>query len=169
MFQSLVNDQVMSESTLWKDTPEKKIGDFDYLLDVIDWDLNLDPNFREHRFMLPRPVKDPKEMESEGYHENWIMYKSKHFSAKELIIYPESSVTIEDSAAYGMIMMQGNGSMGEWDIETPTLIRYDQLIHNEFFISESAAKEDVRITNPSKSDPIVMLKHFGPENPDLRL
>ena len=25
------------------------------------------------------------------------------------------------------------------------------------------------ITNPSKTDPIVMLKHFGPENPDLAL
>jgi hypothetical protein len=169
MFQSLVNDQVMSESTLWKDTPEKKVGDFDYLLEVIDWDLNLDPKFKEHRFMLPRPVKAPEEMESEGYHENWIVYKSKHFSAKELTVYPESSTTIKDSAAYGMIMMQGHGSMGVWDVETPTLIRYGQLTHDEFFISEFAAREGVRIANPSKSDPIVMLKHFGPENPDLIL
>jgi hypothetical protein len=34
-------------------------------------------------------------------------------------------------------------------------------------VSEKAAKEGVKITNPSKSDPIVMLKHFGPDNPDL--
>jgi hypothetical protein len=27
----------------------------------------------------------------------------------------------------------------------------------------------VLITNPSKSDPLVMLKHFGPDNPDLAL
>jgi hypothetical protein len=25
----------------------------------------------------------------------------------------------------------------------------------------------VTITNPSQSDPLVMLKHFGPDNPDL--
>jgi hypothetical protein len=54
-------------------------------------------------------------------------------------------------------------------VETPALIRYGQLTHDEFFVSEAAAKAGVTITNPSKSDPIVMLKHFGPENPDLEI
>jgi hypothetical protein len=36
-------------------------------------------------------------------------------------------------------------------------------------VSEKAALEGVRISNPSKTDPIVILKHFGPENPDLIL
>ena len=57
--------------------------------------------------------------------------------------------------------------MGEWDIETPSMIRYGQLTHDEYFISEEAAGEGVIISNPSETDPIVMLKHFGPENPDL--
>jgi hypothetical protein len=57
--------------------------------------------------------------------------------------------------------------MGEWEIETPSLIRYGQLTNDEFFVTESAAKEGVTIKNPSTCDPIVMLKHFGPENPDL--
>ena len=78
-------------------------------------------------------------------------------------------MTINDSAAYGLIMMQGHGTMGVWDIETPTLIRYGQLTHDEFFVTEQAAKEGVTITNPSKTDPIVMLKHFGPDNPDLKI
>jgi hypothetical protein len=78
-------------------------------------------------------------------------------------------VTIKDSAAYGMIMMQGRGKMGVWDIETPALIRYGQLTNDEFFISENAAMEGVKITNTSTTDPIVMLKHFGPGNPDLIL
>jgi len=34
-------------------------------------------------------------------------------------------------------------------------------------VTEEAAKAGVTITNPSKTDPIVMLKHFGPDNPDL--
>ena len=33
----------------------------------------------------------------------------------------------------------------------------------------AAAKEGIVITNPSKNDPIVLLKHFGPGNPDLVL
>ena len=73
------------------------------------------------------------------------------------------------AAAYGMIMMQGHGKMGVCNIETPTMIRFGQLTHDEFFVSEPAAKAGVKITNPSQSDPIVMLKHFGPDNPDLTL
>jgi hypothetical protein len=68
-----------------------------------------------------------------------------------------------------MIMMQGHGTMGVWDIETPTMIRYGQLTHDEYFVSERAAQDGVTITNPSKTDPIVMLKHFGPKNTDLKI
>jgi hypothetical protein len=74
---------------------------------------------------------------------------------------------MKDSAAYGIIVMQGHGKMGVWDIETPALIRYGQLTNDEFFISESAAKEGVKMINHSSTDPIVILKHFGPRNPDL--
>ena len=66
-----------------------------------------------------------------------------------------------------MIMMQGHGSMGIWNIETPALIRFNDLTYDEFFVSEQAACEGVRIRNHSKTDPIVMLKHFGPDNPEL--
>ena len=108
-----------------------------------------------------------KEMQADGYIEKWIVYKSTAFSAKELTVLPGRTVTIKDSGAYGMIMMQGHGKMGAWDIETPTMIRYGQLTYDEYFVTESAAREGVKITNPSKADPIVMLKHFGPDNPDL--
>ena len=106
-------------------------------------------------------------MQAEGYIENWITYKSTEYSAKELTILPGASVTIKDGGAYGMIMLQGHGKMGVWEVETPTLIRFGQLTYDEFFVTEGAAKEGVTITNPSRSDPIVMLKHFGPGNPEL--
>ena len=169
MYQSLVNEAIIPEDLLWNGTPEESKGDYDALLDVIDWDLNLDPNMMENRFMAPKPVKPIEEMEAEGYIENWICYKSEAFSAKELTILPGASVTIKDSGAYGIIMMQGHGKMGVWDIETPALIRYGQLTNDEFFISEKAAMEGVKIVNLSANDPIVMLKHFGPGNPDLVL
>lgn len=169
MYQSLVNEAIIPEELLWNGTPEDKIGDFDALMDVIDWELNVNPNILETRFMNPKPVRPLEEMRSSGYTENWICYRSHAFSAKELTIQPGATVTIKDSAAYGMIMMQGHGTMGVWDIETPALIRYGQLTHDEYFVSESAAKEGVKITNKSATDPIVMLKHFGPDNPDLKL
>ena len=167
MYQSLVNEAIIPEELLWNGTPADRIGDYDQLMEVIDWELNTNPNILETRFMAPKPVKSVAEMEAEGYVENWICYRSEAFSAKELTIAPGKTVTIKDSAAYGIIMMQGHGKMGVWNIETPSLIRYGQLTNDEFFISEKAAMEGVKITNHSTTDPIVMLKHFGPNNPDL--
>ena len=169
MYQSLVNEAIIPEELLWNGTPEDKKGDFDELMEVIDWDLNVNPNIRENHFMAPRPVKPIGEMKAQGYIENWICYRSDAFSAKELTVLPGATVTIRDSGAYGMIMMQGHGKMGIWNVETPSLIRYGQLTFDEFFVTEKAAMEGVKIVNASATDPIVMLKHFGPGNPDLVL
>ncbi|MHC4432170.1 MAG: hypothetical protein ACYTBS_10055 [Planctomycetota bacterium] len=169
MYENITHDQVVPKELLWKDTPKDKDGDVDWLLSVIDWDLNVDPDFVKNRFMAPKPVRPVAEMEAEGYIENWICYKSGAFSAKELTVLPGKTVTVKDSACYGFITMQGHGKFGVWDIETPALIRYGQLSDDEFFVSEAAAKEGIVITNPSKNDPIVLLKHFGPGNPDLVL
>jgi hypothetical protein len=169
MYQSVTGDQVVPKNLLWKDTPKNRIDDVDWLLEVIDWDLNLDPDFVQNRFMQPRPVQPLEQMKAQGYLENWICYRSDAFSAKELTVLPGAKVTIKDSGAYGMIMMQGHGTMGLWEIETPTMIRYGQLTHDEYFVSEAAAKAGVQITNRSQTDPIVMLKHFGPANPDLNM
>ncbi|WP_027078799.1 cupin domain-containing protein [Maribacter antarcticus] len=169
MYQSLVNEAIIPENLLWNGTPENRMGDFDQLMEVIDWELNTDPNMLETRFMNPIPVAPLDEMKAKGYIDKWICYRSNAFSAKELTVLPGQTVTIKDSACYGMIMMQGHGKMGVWDIETPSLIRYGQLTHDEYFVTEKAAKEGVTVVNQSNTDPIVMLKHFGPKNPDLKL
>ncbi|MEO6491124.1 MAG: hypothetical protein ABIO04_14375 [Ferruginibacter sp.] len=167
MYQSLVNEAIVPEELLWNGTPPDRVGNYDDLMDVINWELNINPNILETRFMLPKPVRPVEEMQVGGYLENWVCYLSDAFSAKELTVFPGQSITIKDSAAYGIIMMQGHGKMGVWDVETPALIRYGQLTNDEFFISEKAAMEGVRITNNSSTDPIVMLKHFGPGNPEM--
>ncbi len=169
MYQSLTGTSIVPEELLWKDTPKEKVGDFDYLIEILDWDSNVDPNFVAHHFMRPKPAGDPAHMRSEGYEENWICYLSRDYSAKELTVLPGRTVTIRDSGAYGVIVLQGHGTMGGWDIETPSLIRFGQLTQDEFFVTEATARQGVRITNPSGADPIVMLKHFGPGNPDLAL
>ena len=170
MYQSVIQERrVVPEEYLWKDTPENKKGNFDHLMEVIDWEKNIDPQFYKNNFMPPLPVKPVKEMKKEGYIENWICYKSEDFSAKELTVLPGKSVVIKDSGAYGFIMMQGFGKLGVWNIETPALIRFGQLTNDEYFVSEAAAKKGVRITNLSNTDSLVMLKHFGPKNPELNI
>ena len=72
-------------------------------------------------------MKPLAEMESEGYIENWIAYGNPYFAAKELTVLPGRTVTIRDAGPYGLIMLQGHGTMGVWPIETPALIRFGQL------------------------------------------
>lgn len=165
MYQSLVNEAIIDQELLWKGTPPERRGDFDQLIEVIDWELNLDPYMMQNRFMAPRPVAEAPE----GCTENWVCYKSPDFSAKELTVQPGREVVVRDAAAYGLIAMQGHGKIGDWDLETPALIRYGQLTHDEYFVSEEAARAGVRIVNRSQTDPIVILRHFGPGNPDLSL
>lgn len=169
MFQSLVDDKIVEPDLFWKDIPEDKVGDYDYMLSLLDWEANVDPHFAKHHFMAPQPARSSEAMRDAGYEEHWICYRSSAFSAKELTVHPGQAVTVRDAAAYGMIMLQGHGQFGAWPVETPTMIRYGQLTHDEFFVSEAAAQAGVEIVNPSTTDPLVMLKHFGPGNPDLDL
>ncbi|MEJ6952192.1 hypothetical protein [Natronospora cellulosivora (SeqCode)] len=167
MYQSvLLNGQVVNEELLWKNCPEDQLGNYEYLLELIDWDLNADQNFKENRFMKPIPAKEIEEMVEEGYKEEWICYKSDTVSAKRLTVFPGQTVVIKDSAPYGIICIQGHGKFGVWDLETPTLIRYGQLTNDEFFVTEKAAHEGVKITNKSRTEDIVILKHFA-DSPEL--
>jgi hypothetical protein len=165
MFESLVNDVPIEWDLLVKDVPEDKKHDLDFILDLIDWEVNLDPNFKDKYFRPPLPVKPAAEMEAEGYIENWIVYGNLYVAAKELTVLPGRTVTIKDAGPYGVVMMQGHGTLGKWPIETPALIRFGQLTQDEYFVSEPVARAGVTIHNPSSSDPIVMLKNFGP-NPE---
>ncbi|MCM3409584.1 hypothetical protein [Metabacillus litoralis] len=162
MFQSVLHgEHAVPEELLWKDTPEEEVGNYDYLMSIIDWEKNTDPDFYNNYFMAPKPIRPIEEMQAEGYVEEWICYKSDVVSAKRLTVLPGQTVTITDSTAYGFYMLQGHGKFGVWDIETPSMIRYGQLTNDEFFVTEPAAKEGVTITNNSKTEPIVLLKHFA--------
>jgi len=167
MYQSvLMNGQVLEEELLWKNSPPEEQGNFNYLLEVVDWELNVDPDFYKNRFMAPKPVKPLEEMAADGYIEEWICYKCKCASAKRLTVLPGKTVTLKDSSPYGLICLQGHGRFGVWEIESPALICYGQLTNDEFFVTEKAAAEGVTITNQSSTDPLVIFKHFS-DNPDL--
>ena len=71
-----------------------------------------------------------------------------------------------DKAAYGLIVVQGDGTFGSHRVSAPTMIRFGEMTQDELFVTAAAATAGVRIEDPSASDPLVILKHFGPGNPD---
>lgn len=162
MFQSLVWDVHTPREMLVKDVPEWRRSDLDYLISLLDWDLNVDPYFYENRFMRPKPVAPLEQMRAEGFEEYHVVYKSDKFSAKELTILPGRTVVIKDDAAYGAIVIEGAGTFGSFDVDAPAMLRFGQMSHDELFVTEPAAREGVRIANPSSNCNLVMLKHFGP-------
>jgi len=166
MYQSMVEGRAVPWDLLVKDVPEQHHHDLDYILDMLDWDANTDPEFMKHNLFHPTPVSDPQAMADAGYSEKWIVYSTGYYSAKELTVQPGKSVNIKDAAAYGLILTQGRGSIGKMAVETPSLIRYGQMTKDELFVTADAAKNGVKITNESDCEDLVMLKHFGPGNPD---
>lgn len=165
MCECWTSSRTLSDDLLWKDVPPEHRGDFDFIVALLDWDKNTDPNFFASRFMAPIEVHGT----GEGVSEKWVVYKSKGFSAKELTLAPGASATVADAAAYGCIVTQGRAAFGRWTAESPTLVRFGQLTADEYFVSEPAARAGVSVRNLSETEPFVMLKHFGPDNPETPL
>ncbi len=166
MWQSLIADyQLVDWSMVVKDVPTDKHDDYDYLFSLLDWEQNTDPNFKQNHFLAPKPTGDSAAQH--GYSEEWITYGSEWFSAKRLTVQPGQTVTITDKAAYGVICIQGVGDFGAHRMASPVMIRYGQMTEDEFFVTADAARAGVSITNLSSTEPLVMLKHFNPGNPDM--
>ena len=166
MFQSLVENRPVPWSLLVKDVPPEYQRDLDYIISMLDWDKNVDPQFGAHNKIFPAPVRPEEEMLEAGYNEKWVTYGTSLYSAKELTVLPGRTVTITDAAAHGLILTEGRGRLGVHEMETPTLIRYGQMTRDEAFVTAPAAQAGVKITNTSDAENLVMLKHFGPANPD---
>jgi hypothetical protein len=167
MFESWSNEREVPEELLWKDIPGPQRGDYEFLVELLDWEANVDPNFIAHRFMTPSPTAQSRADGEEDYTEKWIVYRSPRFSAKELSVYPGRSVTIGETDAYGAIVIQGRGTLGSFDVSAPTLIHYGELTQDELFVSAPAASAGARVTNNDPTEPLVILKHFGPGNEQL--
>jgi hypothetical protein len=168
MFQSMVEGRAVPWDLLVKDVPTECHHDLDYIISMLDWDANVDPEFASHRLYHPKPVKPEAVMNECGYSEKWVAYGSECYSAKELTVLPGRTAVIKDAAAYGLILTQGYGSLGKLEVETPSLIRFGQMTKDELFVSAAAAAAGVAVRNRSDKENLVMLKHFGPGNPDAK-
>jgi hypothetical protein len=159
------NREVMSD-LLWKDVPSDRVGDVSYLVELLDWERNVDPSFLTTNMMVPVETRSSASAGGE-WTEVWVVYRAEEFSAKELTVQPGRTVTMRDTDAYGLIVVGGFGSLDGRTISSPSLIRYGQLTEDEFYVSEQAAREGVTIANASGTEPLVLLKHFGPGNAEL--
>src|SRR5207253_6632087 len=83
------------------------------------------------------------------------------FSAKELTVNPGASMTLKDAGAYGLTAMQGTGTLGGQELQTPAMIRFGELTSDEYFVTHDAAAAGVKVVNTG-TEPLVTLRYFGP-------
>ncbi len=163
VYENITDGEIYDYEFLVENCPEENKQDIDYVISLLDWEKNVDPHYKKHFFRPPIPCKK----QNDQYSEQWVMYANDYIAAKRLTIKPDQTVTIKDQAAYGCIMIQGHGSFGAYDdAEASIILRFGQNSADEYFVSERAAKEGVKITNRSKYQPMVILKHFGPNHPN---
>ena len=159
VYENIVGSEVYPYDFLVENCPEEKKLDLDYVISLMDWEKNVDPDYRAHFFRPP-----VLESEEDGvYRQNWIVYDTGYIGAQELTVYPGQTVVIRNPGAYGLVVTQGTGSIGNYRCQAAGMLRYGQLSQDEYFVGIEAATEGVRITNDSEFEPLVMLKHFAPD------
>jgi hypothetical protein len=163
VYENITSNEIYPYEFLVENCPEDKQRNIDYVLGLMDWEKNIDPHYKKTFFRAPIVCKHSDEKHTE----KWVTYANDYIAAKELTIEPGQTVTVKDCAAYGCIIIQGHGKFGVYDAEASVILRYGQASNDEYFVSEAAAKDGVAITNQSKFQPMVILKHFGPNNSEM--
>jgi len=168
MYQNLVEGRPVPWDLLVKDVPADKKQNIDYIVDQLDWESNVDPEFKKNHYLSPIPVGDTA---AQGYVDRWIVYGKvngkQYFTAKELTVDPGTTCTITDKGASSAIVVQGEGYMNTLRVSSPKMIGFTELTEDEVFITEAAATKGITFKNTSTTEPLVLLRYFGPDtNPD---
>ncbi|MEO6434176.1 MAG: hypothetical protein ABIP55_00220 [Tepidisphaeraceae bacterium] len=172
MYQSLVEGREVPWALLVKDMPKEKHKDLDFIVEQLDWEANVDPNFKANHYLEPIVAAgSDRDGSGDGFVDKWIVYGKVRgeqlFSAKELTVKPGQKVTVKDNGATSIICVQGEGRVGKMRLVSPKMIGFYDLTEDEYFVTEKAAKAGVTYENTSATEPLVVLRYFGPEvNPD---
>jgi hypothetical protein len=163
MYQSMVEGRAVPRSLLTKDFPKEKHNNNKYLVEALDWDGNVDPNFKDNHFLEPVEVA---KTDKEGWVDRWIVYGKvagkQLFTAKELTVQPGAKCVIRDGGAYGWITVQGRGKIGSVELQSPVMIRHWEITQDEVFVTAKRAAAGVEVVNTG-SEPLVGLRYFGPD------
>jgi hypothetical protein len=160
MFQALNAGEIISKELLFQDVSaedRERLGER-ALLDWIDWDLNGDPWFYEHRHLEPEPVAGPAQP---GGEEHWIFHNSDRFSGKRLTVRPGGRFMSQERGVYSLLVWRGRGRYGGVEVAAGDFDR------DELLVAHARAIEPLEVENTGIED-LVVIKFFGPDiNPDV--
>ena len=161
MYQNLVEGREVPRALLTKDFLKEFHDDNVYITNALDWDKNVDPDFKDNNYLEPIVSE-----QGTGWVDNWIVYGKvdgkQLFTAKELTLQPGAKCIIKDGGAYGLITVQGYGRVAKLTLQSPSMIRFGAMTEDEVFVTAKAAAEGVEFENTG-TEPLVTLRYFGPD------
>ena len=163
VFENICEGEIYGYDFLTENLPEELRGDPKNALELLDWEKNVDPDYRAHYFRPPVVVAS-----GDGWTDKKIVYGNPFVSARELTVQPGKSAVICDGTAYGCILTQGWGRFGGRDCAVAGMLRFGQTSQDEFFVAFDRARSGVKVENLSSCEPLVLLRHFPNEDNDRR-
>lgn len=155
MLQGVTEGRRISKELMFHDVRPEDRARFGerFVLELIDWETNADPEFYEHRHLSPLPTASSETVGQES----WIFYNTTKFAGKRLVVGPSSSYGSTDPGVYSLLVLSGSGFIGGHRVEggVPEL--------DELLVADAAATSGVEIVNDDPTRELVILKFFGPD------
>jgi hypothetical protein len=125
------------------------------ILDWIDWDMNLDPDFHSRYAIAPKPL-----LTEDGVEDAWIFWGSDKFVGKRLRLQPGASATIVEPGIYSLFLWTGAGTIGGLEVRAGTPGQ------DELLVAHHRAISGVEYVNTGDT-PLELIRFFGPDlHPD---
>jgi hypothetical protein len=155
MLQAANAGRIISRELLWKDVrrEDRERKGERFILELIDWDENGDPNFFENHRLSPILIEESRQ---DGGEEHWIYYNTTKFSGKKLVVRPGCSYSSNDTAVHNVLVWSGSGTYGGLSVEGGNPEMDELLITHDRAVRGVAARN----TGP---DEMLVIKFFGPD------
>lgn len=155
MFQGRLAHTLLDKGVLTRDVPpeELKTEGMMAMVHQLDWEANGDPYFYENHHTPPIPVEGSQQP---GGEELWIFYNTPKYSGKKLVVKPGQTYLSKDKGVYNILVWDGQGTFGAFDIKGRSHDR------DEILVTHEAAAKGVSIKNTGTED-LTIIKFFGPD------
>ena len=152
MFQALNASRIISKDLLFKDVrPVDRHEHAErFPLRFVDWELNGDPWFYEHRHLSPQDVSG-----SQG-RETWIFYNTDKYCGKRLVLPPGASHILREPGVYSVFVWAGEGTFAGMRV------RGGEPGADELLLAHDAAVRENLVENTGSED-LVVFSFFGPD------
>ena len=147
---------------LVKDVPDAYHHDINYLVEQLDWEKNVDPEFKNHNYLEP--------INRSGGHRRATSTSGSSTAGR---LQAALQRLRADGRARPFDHDQGSGGLRpdrragqrldrEAGVDSPNFIRFGEVTEDEVFVTAKRAGEGVLFHN-SGSEPFVSLRYFGPD------